>query len=415
MQTHLAPRLRDTAEGREAESILRSCVHCGFCTATCPTYQLTGDELDGPRGRIYLIKQWLEQPQPDAGGAKATRLHLDRCLTCRSCETTCPSGVQYSRLLEIGRQQLAQDVPRRWHARLGRRVLAGWLVHRRLFSMTLAAARWLRPLVPAHLRARLPADGVAGDWPAARHSRRVLVLQGCVQDSATPGTNAAAARVLDHVGISAIAVARAGCCGAVALHLDDADGARQAARNNIDAWWPGVESGVEAIVASASGCGLMLKEYGQLLADDPLYAYKAQRVSALVRDLAEVLDGVDLGGLARDTHVPVAVHVPCTLQHGQQLPDLLPRLLERAGYRLTQTPDSHLCCGSAGTYSLMQADFSARLLTRKLDALQSGQPGRIVTANVGCQLHLASQAQLPVSHWIELFDPDGTGLRPGSG
>lgn len=413
MQTRLDTRVRDTAEGREAESILRSCVHCGFCTATCPTYQLTGDELDGPRGRIYLIKQWLEHPQPDAAAAEATRLHLDRCLTCRACETTCPSGVHYSRLLEIGRQQLAQDMPRQWYASLGRRVLAGMIVRRRLFSAALAAARWLRPLLPTRLRAKLPTPGVVGAWPAPRHARRVLVLQGCVQDSATPHTNAAAARVLDRIGISAIAVAQAGCCGAVDLHLDDADGARQAARNNIDAWWPEIESGVEAIVASASGCGLMLKEYGQLLADDPRYADKAQRLSTLALDLAEVLDGVDLGALARDTHVPVAVHVPCTLQHGQQLPDLLPELLTRAGYHLTPVPDSHLCCGSAGTYSLLQADFSARLLTRKLDALQSGQPGRIVTANIGCQLHLASQAQLPVGHWIELFDPAGGGARAG--
>ncbi len=401
MQTRIAETLRNTPAGNEADSILRSCVHCGFCTATCPTYQLTGDELDGPRGRIYLIKQLLEHGQADAG----TRLHLDRCLSCRSCETTCPSGVKYARLLEIGRHELAARSPRKRHERLLRHLLLKLLPQRRWMTATLALAGYVRPLLPRQLQAKLPAAQSPGVWPAPRHARKVLMLQGCVQAAATPLTNAAAARVLDRLDISALIAAEAGCCGAVSLHLDDEHAAQHAARRNIDAWWPAVEAGAEAIIGTASGCTLMIKEYGQLLQHDAVYASKARKIAALCRDLSEFLASADLRTLARDTHQRLAVHTPCTLQHGQQLPDALTALLARAGYTLTEVADSHLCCGSAGTYSILQPEFATQLRTRKLDALQSGQPDRIVSANIGCQLHLAGGAAIPVSHWIELFDP----------
>lgn len=401
MQTRIVASLRDLPVGQEAESILRSCVHCGFCIATCPTYQLTGDELDGPRGRIYLIKQVLEGQAPSV----ESQLHLDRCLSCRSCETTCPSGVNYSRLLEIGRHQLAVTLPRGFGEHTRRWLLRKIIPHSLLFPMLLRIGRMMSPLLPRQLRKKLPARQQITDWPAPRHARKILILQGCVQKYATPLTNAAAARVLDSLGISALRIAQAGCCGAVSLHLDDELGAQQEARRNIDAWWPLVAAGAEAIVASASGCSLMLKEYAQLLRHDEMYAEKAARVATLSRDLSEVLIATDLSALARYTDQPIAVHTPCTLQHGQQQPDILLQILKRAGYQLTATPDSHLCCGSAGTYSMLQPVFANQLRDQKLQTLQSGQPARIVTANIGCQLHLGSGADLPVTHWIELFDP----------
>lgn len=400
MQTNLADAFLDTSTGREADAILRSCVHCGFCTATCPTYQLLGDELDGPRGRIYLIKQVLEGQPATA----KTQLHLDRCLTCRSCETTCPSGVQYGHLVDIGRAVVEQQVGRSWREKLLRSMLRAVIPHRQRFSALIKLGRLVRPVLPAAMQGKIPPAQPAGAWPAPRHARKMLVLQGCAQPATTPLTNAAAARVLDKLGVSLLEINTATCCGALSHHLNAEQEAQDFARRNIDAWWPHIMTGAEAIVMTASGCGVMVKDYGHFLRHDPDYAEKAQQVSALTRDLTEILMQEDLSRLALRATGPVAVHAPCTLQHGQQLTGVLEQLLCRAGFELTTVPDAHLCCGSAGTYSILQPELSQQLLQQKLTALTSGKPVQIVTANVGCQLHLASKSSLPVRHWIELFD-----------
>ena len=403
MQTKLADFIKDTPEGREADAILRSCVHCGFCTATCPTYQLLGDELDGPRGRIYLIKQMLEGNPVSV----KTQQHLDRCLTCRSCETTCPSGVQYSRLLDIGREFTEKTVSRGVSERITRYVLRSVIPKSSFFRPLLRLGQLTRPLLPGELRNKIPKFQSARPWPANSHVRKMLVLQGCVQDAATPNTNAAAARVLDKLGITLITESQAGCCGAVAHHLSAQEQALQAMRNNIDAWWPHVDNGVEAILVTASGCGTVVKDYGHLLAQDTQYAAKAKRISALCKDIAEVLAGEDVSVLRNAINTglkKVAFHSPCTLQHGQKLVGVAESLLQRLGFQLTAVPNAHLCCGSAGTYSILQPVISKRLLRNKLRALQSGKPDIIVTANIGCQLHLQSQAGVPVKHWIELLE-----------
>ena len=401
MQTRLSSEFADTPEGLEADSILRACVHCGFCTATCPTYQLLGNELDGPRGRIYLIKQMLEGEPV----SEKTRLHLDRCLTCRACETTCPSGVRYARLADIGRDIAERKVPRGPFESALRYLLRAVLPYPRRFGALLRAARWLRPLLPRTLRARVPAAQAAGVWPSGTHARRMLVLSGCVQSAATPATNAAAARVFDRLGIRLIAAPQAGCCGAVSHHLSAQGEARDFMRRNIDAWWPHIEQGAEAIVITASGCGAVVKEYGELLRHDSAYADKARRISALAKDVGEVLARETLPSLqGRAAPLRVAFHSPCTLQHGQQLHGVVERVLQQAGFRLTAVPDAHLCCGSAGTYSILQPALSKRLLDNKLRALQQDEPEVIATANIGCQLHLAGSSAVPVKHWIELLD-----------
>jgi glycolate oxidase iron-sulfur subunit len=401
MQTRISASYRDSAQGREADAILRSCVHCGFCTATCPTYQLLGDELDGPRGRIYLIKQLLEGQPVSA----RTQLHLDRCLTCRACETTCPSGVRYGRLADIGRALVEREVPRSRLQRLRRYLLRKLIAHPRRLAPPLWLGQTLRPLLPAALRRRIPGRQKRTARPSERHPRKMLVLEGCVQSIATPQTNAAAARVLNRLGIQLISAPGAGCCGAVSHHLSAQEEALSFMRRNIDAWWPFIEQGVEAIVVTASGCGALIKEYGELLDADPAYADKARRVSALTRDLGEVLAGEDLtaAGLG-GRRGKIAFHSPCTLQHGQQLDGVVESVLRRAGFALTPIADAHLCCGSAGTYSILQPELSQRLLTRKLAALEQDEPEAIATANIGCQMHLASRAGRPVRHWIELLD-----------
>jgi len=404
MQTSLVDEIKHTPEGQEADAILRSCVHCGFCTATCPTYQLLGDELDSPRGRIYLIKQVLE------GGpvTDKTQLHLDRCLTCRSCETTCPSGVRYGRLVDIGRAVVEEKVPRSLAERMQRRWLRAVIPHPRRFAALLGIGRLLRPLLPAALREKVPAAQAssAASWPAPRHTRKMLVLDGCVQPSVAPHTNAAAARVLDKLGVSLMSAGGAGCCGALSHHLSAHEEALDFMRRNIDAWWPHVAAGAEAIVMTASGCGAVVKEYGLLLRHDPAYASKAARISALTKDLSEVLAGEDLSALsARSESRRIAFHSPCTLQHGQAITGVVEALLRRSGYELTPVADAHLCCGSAGTYSILQPALSQRLRENKLLALHAGAPEIIVTANIGCQLHLQSGTRVPVKHWIELLDP----------
>ncbi len=412
MQTNLADFIRDTPEGREAEEILRKCVHCGFCTATCPTYQLLGDELDGPRGRIYLIKQVLEG-QP---ATEKTRLHLDRCLTCRACETTCPSGVEYGRLADIGRHVVEQQVPRTGSDRLMRNALREFIPRSGLFGAALSVGRLFKPMLPKMLAEKVPRADPAGVWPAPRHARRMIVLAGCVQPSMRPAINAATARVLDRLGISLVEQAGAGCCGAVKFHLHDQGAGRDDARRNIDAWWPAIAAGkVEATVVTASGCGVQVKDYGHLLKNDPAYAVKAARVGELARDVAEVLfaEMVPLKALlakgrAGRTPRRIAFHAPCSLQHGQKIRGVVESLLVAAGLELTAVRDAHLCCGSAGTYSLLQPDLAGRLRDDKLAALEAGGGECIVSANVGCIEHFSAGAVLPIRHWIEIIDENVT-------
>jgi glycolate oxidase iron-sulfur subunit len=407
METRLLPAIAGTPEGREAEAILRACVHCGFCTATCPTYQLLGDELDGPRGRIYLIKQALETGEASA----KTQLHLDRCLTCRSCETTCPSGVRYGRLVDIGRNFVEERVGRAPVERARRSALRRGLLSRSLFGAALALGRLARPFLPGSVASSIPQAQAAGTWPPPRHPRRVLIARGCVQPSLAPNIDAATARVLDRAGTSAIAVEGGGCCGALPYHLSEHDEARALARRNIDAWWPHVEHGAEAIVVTASGCGVMVREYDHLLAQDPAYAERARRIAALARDPVEIVAAAwaDLAPrLARPGPSPrVAFHPPCTLQHGLRIRGEVERLLADAGFALVPVADAHLCCGSAGTYSILQPELSNALKANKLRALEAGAPQVIATANIGCMTHLQSGTGVPVRHWIELIDDLG--------
>jgi glycolate dehydrogenase iron-sulfur subunit len=400
MQTRLADFIRDTPEGREAEAILRKCVHCGFCTATCPTYQVLGDDLDSPRGRIYLMKRALEGAPVSA----KTRLHLDRCLTCRACETTCPSGVRYGRLVDIGRAVVEAKTTRTPADRARRASLAFALPRTRLFAAALKLGQLSRSVLPRRLQAKIPAQTrPAGPWPAPRHARKMLVLAGCVQPALAPSINAAAARVLDRLGISLVEVRGAGCCGGIRLHLNYQEAGRDDMRALIDAWWPAVERGeLEAIVMTASGCGVTVKEYGHLLAQDAAYRDKAERISGLTRDLCEVIPLEALPRLARKGKV--AFQSPCTLQHGQQIRGRVEALLERSGYELAPVRDAHLCCGSAGTYSLLQPAIAAELRTRKLATLEEGVTESIATANIGCLSHLQSATATPVRHWIELVD-----------
>jgi glycolate oxidase iron-sulfur subunit len=404
MQTNLADFIKNTREGDEAEAILRACVHCGFCTATCPTYQLLGDELDGPRGRIYLIKQVLEGAPVTA----KTQLHLDRCLTCRNCESTCPSGVQYGRLADIGRKVVEQRVQRPLADRVKRYVLKEALPRKWLFTPALRAGQVFRPLLSRNLQDKIPAMRSGGQWPAREHARKMLVLDGCVQPGLAPNINASTARVLDALGVQLIVAPKAGCCGALRFHMNDQDGGLDDMRRNIDAWWPYVSGAapVEAIVMTASGCGVTVKEYGHLLAHDPAYAGKAARISALTRDLSEVLpDFIEqIAQRARPVGEPVAWHPPCTLQHGQQIRGKVEALLRAIGVDVKMCADSHLCCGSAGTYSVLQPELSRQLRDRKLENLEATGARRIVSANIGCLTHLQSGTETPVEHWIELVE-----------
>jgi glycolate oxidase iron-sulfur subunit len=401
MQTTLSEQARQLPRAEEAESILRTCVHCGFCNATCPTYQLLGDELDGPRGRIYLIKQVLEGNEV----TQKTQQHLDRCLSCRNCETTCPSGVDYHNLLDIGRAVVDAAVPRPLEQRLLREGLRRVVPNPGLFKALVSSGQVFRALLPNTLQAKLPRRVYpAKPRPTVRHARQVLILEGCVQPGLSPNTNAATARVLDRLGIGVLPSREAGCCGAVDYHLDAQTAGLDRARHNIDAWWPAIENGAEAIVQTASGCGAFIKDYGHLLRSDPAYADKAKKVSALARDLVEVLRDEPLETLGIHSDQRLAFHCPCTLQHAQKLGGAVEALLTRLGFNLTPVPDGHLCCGSAGTYSLTQPELSRQLRDNKLNALESGHPEVIVTANIGCQSHLDGAGRTPVRHWIELVE-----------
>lgn len=404
MQIELHPMFGESTAAKEAVDILQNCVHCGFCNATCPTYQDLHDERDGPRGRIYLIKHMLETG--DAG--KAARLHLDRCLSCRACESTCPSGVQYGRLADIGREYVDKTSQRPIIQKLIRRVLRAVFPFPRRLKVLLRLGRFFSPILPRALRRTIPPRQTMSREPDISRpvARTMIVLGGCVQAAATPKTNHAARRVLRRLGIDLVEARSAGCCGAVSYHLGAKVEGLDLMRRNIDAWWAQVEDGAEAIVTSASGCGVMVSEYGDLLKNDPEYAAKAIRISELAKDLSEVLDSEDLSTLTDggNDQPRTAVHCPCTLAHGQKLAGTLERLLNNAGIALARTTESHLCCGSAGTYSLLQPAISQRLLKRKLVALTIDEPQQIVTANVGCQLHLSTLSEIPVKHWIELLD-----------
>jgi glycolate oxidase iron-sulfur subunit len=401
MQTNLSEQAKLHPRAEEAERILRSCVHCGFCTATCPTYQLLGDELDGPRGRIYLIKQVLEGQEVTA----KTQLHLDRCLSCRNCETTCPSGVQYHNLLDIGRAVVEEQVPRPFGERVLREGLRAVIPRPAIFKALTMAGSVFRPLLPEPLKAKLPRHPhPAKPRPEVRHSRRVLMLEGCVQPTLSPNTNAAAARVLDRLGISVVPAREAGCCGAVDYHLNAQEKGLERAKRNIDAWWPVIEAGAEAIVQTASGCGAFVRDYGHLLKNDPAYSEKAERVSELAKDLAEVIRAEPIEKLDIHAERRLAFHCPCTLQHAQKLGGAVEGVLGRLGFSLTSVPDGHLCCGSAGTYSITQPELSRQLRDNKLNALESGNPEVIVTANIGCQTHLDGAGRTPVRHWVELVE-----------
>lgn len=402
MQTRLADFIKDTPEGREAEQILRKCTHCGFCLATCPTYRLLGDELDSPRGRIYQIKQVLEGDPPTA----SIQLHLDRCLTCRACETTCPSGVQYGRLADLGRAFVEQRVSRSAGQRLVRRGLCLVLPQRRLFGALLALGRAFRPLLPAVLSKKIQPRRQAPAWPIAQtRPRKALMLEGCVQPALEPSLNPYTARLLDGLGIEVIRTPQAGCCGAIDQHLGGLEAARGRMRRNIDAWWPHVERGAEAIVVNASGCGAQVKDYAHQLHADPRYAAKARRVTELAVDPLELLEShADKLAPAAGAPRRIAFQSPCTLQHALRLTGRVERLLAGIGFELTPVPDAHSCCGSAGTYSVLQPRLAARLQAQKLHNLMSGEPQLIATANIGCLTHLAEVSRVPVRHWLELID-----------
>ena len=406
MQTTIAPELINDPRAIAAEEVLRKCVHCGFCLATCPTYNLLGDELDSPRGRIYLIKQVVEGHQPTV----STRTHLDRCLTCRNCETTCPSGVEYGHLVDLGRSLVEEQVPRIGVDKWLRKGILSVLPYSKRVTPLVKLGQAFRPIMPKVLASSVPLKQFPGAMPTTQHDRHMLVLDGCVQPSMAPATNASAARVLDGLGIRLLNAAQSGCCGAVHYHLNEQEKAKDFIRKNIDAWWPSIEAGAEAIIVTASGCGVMVKDYAHVLADDPAYAEKAAKVSELAKDIVEVLiDVLGKEDLSRYHQASAAVgrvafHAPCTLQHGQKLPQVTEGLLARFGFELTPVADGHICCGSAGTYSIFQPAISKQLKDNKVQNLLAGQPDIIATANIGCQLQISSGSGQPVVHWIELVD-----------
>ncbi len=409
MKTNISQQLLDTRQGREANDILRACVHCGFCTATCPTYQLLGDELDSPRGRIYLIKEILEGQKPTI----ETQKHLDRCLTCRSCESTCPSGVQYGRLVDIGREIVEKNVSRSLLDNAKRNLLNKIIPNPKLFRPLLMIGRLAKPILPSSIKRKIPIpQQTKNNWPAASHTRKMLILDGCVQPTLAPNINIATARVLDNLGITVLRVSEAGCCGAVTHHLNKQEEAISHIKRNIDAWWPHIESGAECIVITASGCGTMLKDYGHLLIDDPEYAERAKKISEISKDIVEILNTEGdklnplLSKLKKNPSKTISFHSPCSLQHGQQIKGATEAILERAGFKLISVTDPHLCCGSAGTYSILQPDLSQRLLKDKVRNLEAENPDTIVTANIGCLTHIQSGTKTRVQHWIELIDQE---------
>ena len=399
MQTNLADFIRETEKGQVAESILRKCVHCGFCTATCPTYQILGNELDSPRGRIYLMKQVLEGVQP----THRTQLHLDRCLTCRSCETTCPSGVRYGQLLDIGRELVEEQVPRKMIDRVIRAALVYVIPNSTITRFQLGFARSIKWLLPKQVRMKIPEKERAIPWINSEHSRKMIIHQGCIQEVIKPNINSAASRYLNAHCIAAVRT-QDGCCGALGLHLNDQQFFLKHARQNIDAWWPHIEAGAEAIVSTASGCGVTIKEYAHLLRNDPNYSSKARKVSSLAIDISEIPQA-ESNNRSKSAFKSVAFHSPCTLQHGQNINNTVEQILNRQGVDTVTVRNSHLCCGSAGTYSILQPKLSQKLLDQKITDLEAESPECIVTSNIGCLLHLSTASSVPVKHWVEILSP----------
>jgi glycolate oxidase iron-sulfur subunit len=400
MRTVIAPPLAETRAGNDAETVLRACVHCGFCNATCPTYQLTGDELDGPRGRIYLIKQALE------GGevSRRTQRHLDRCLGCRACETTCPSGVTYHRLYDIGRAVVEAKVGRPWWEKTFRWGLRKVVAEPRLFGPLVIAGNLFRWAMPAKLARKTPPYRANDRHVPAAHPRRMLMLAGCAQPVTASHFNAVTARVFDRLGIAVTEAREAGCCGALSAHLDAVEEAKDKARRNIDAWWPAIEAGCEAILVNASGCASYMKDYGYFLADDPAYAEKARRVASLLKDPIEVLGAMDLTPVRAPEAPRIVIQEPCSFQHGLKLSGSIDRLLRRLGYDPQPVKDAHLCCGSAGAYSVTQPEMAGRLRENKVANLCASGPSAAYTANIGCWMHLNETSPVPVRHWIEAVD-----------
>jgi len=400
MKTELKASLLNPNDLKQVDTILRKCVHCGFCNATCPTYQLIGDENDGPRGRIYLMKQMMEGKEV----TESTRTYLDRCLTCRNCETTCPSGVQYSQLLDIGRKTIEKHVPRSFKDKATRKLLRTVLPYSGRFSPLLTIGRIFKPLLPKDIKKKIPKRVAKGNWPGIEHKRKMIVLDGCVQPALAPDTNSAAARVLNKLGITLITVKKAGCCGAVSQHLSAEDEALVFMKKNINAWWTEIETGAEAIVMTASGCGSMVKEYAHHLKNDAEYAAKAQRVSDLCKDISEIIKDEDFSKLKVNKSQKISWHPPCTLQHAQKINGVVENILTACGYELLPVIDQHLCCGSAGTYSILQPKISQKLQINKMTHLKKHDPELIVTGNIGCQTHLQEVSDVPVIHWIHLLD-----------
>lgn len=397
MQTKIENKFLQTEKGQLADKILRSCVHCGFCTATCPTYQILGDELDGPRGRIYQIKEMLE----GQAVTKETLTHLDRCLTCRACETTCPSGVEYGHLLEIGKAEVEKRVKRSLSQDLLRKILLFVLPNPKIFNTLLNMGQLFRPLLPNSLKKHIPLKKVLPILSLGNHTKKMLILDGCVQPSLSPEINHATRKVLDKFDIELITFS--GCCGAINQHLSDEDTALITVKNNIDRIISEFSNDIEGIVITASGCGAMFKEYPFLLRNDIKYKEKAEYVASKTYDLTEIIDADILKTKLNVNDTKIAVHTPCTLQHAQKLPFSIENIFLSCGFQLSAIQDKHLCCGSAGTYSIVQAELSRQLLHQRLKGLLTNSPELIVTANIGCLHHLNSGSTVPVRHWIEFI------------
>ena len=411
MQTDLSPQLSNHPEGLEAQKLLSNCVHCGFCTATCPTYQLLGDELDGPRGRIYLIKQMAE----GAIATEKTRTHLDRCLTCRNCESTCPSGVQYGHLLDIGRKWAEDQTPARpIQERVVRWLLKETLTRPSIFEPAMQLGKAVRPILPSSLQKKIPSSYFSPtklNLKEKTTNQKMLFLEGCVQPGMLPNINAATKRVLHFLNIDLVSPKSAGCCGALRHHLNDHEGGKNDIKRNIDAWWPEIEAkNISTIVMNASGCGVMVKDYGYLLKDDLAYAEKAKHISSLTKDISEILPNYSerlVASIAGKDTSRITYHPPCTLQHGQKIQGKVEALLTQLGIQVNLCNDSHLCCGSAGTYSILQENLSNQLREQKLNhlfqACDSNQSKYIVSGNIGCISQLQNE-KTPVVHWIEIID-----------
>jgi len=432
MQTNFSPEQRADPKIAEAEAILRKCVHCGFCTATCPTFLVIGDELDSPRGRIYLIKDMLEKGGHATGEVAR---HLDRCLTCLSCMTTCPSGVDYMHLVDYARVRVEKSHRRPLADRAMRALLAFVLPYPTRLRAALAAAVYGAPLKP--LLARLPGGfkrlaamldlaprpmaprvptEAAGTYAALGTRRgRVALLAGCAQPVLTPEVNQATISLLTRNGIEVVQSPKAGCCGALVHHMGREATALDQARRNVDAWTAEIENGgLDAILITASGCGSTVKDYGHMLRLDPAYAEKAARVSALAKDVSQYLATIDLPPPAVETGFTVAYHSACSMQHGQRIRREPKLLLEKAGFVVRDVPEGHICCGSAGTYNVMQPEIARKLRDRKVGNIESLAPDIIATGNVGCAMQIGSGTAIPVVHTVELLDWADGGLMPQS-